>query len=145
MPPQEQLWRIGQAARELKLRTSVLRFWEDEFPDLSPIRTPSGQRLYTADDMALLRRIRQLLHEDRMTIDGVRRLLETEAGASLSQDELDARHSALAERRAAAAQRRREKAEAARERNSSPPPETLELLRDLARELRELRSLLGGE
>ena len=74
------LYRIGEAAAALKLKTCVLRFWEGEFPQLEPLRTPKGQRLYREEDMRLLRRIRSLLHEKGMTIDGARRVLSGEMG-----------------------------------------------------------------
>lgn len=69
-------YRIGEAAELLQLKTHVLRFWETEFPQLAPLRTEKGQRLYTEEHVALLRRIKQLLHEQGMTIEGARRLLE---------------------------------------------------------------------
>lgn len=78
-PQGGRLYRIGEAARALNLQTSVLRFWEGEFPVLQPVRTPKGQRLYTESDMELLRRIRSLLHEQGMTIEGARRVLEGSA------------------------------------------------------------------
>ena len=56
-------YRIGEVAELLDLKTHVLRFWETEFPQLAPLRTGKGQRLYTEENVALLRRIRQLLHE----------------------------------------------------------------------------------
>lgn len=71
----EKLYRIGEAADLLKLKTYVLRFWESEFPQLQPVRTAKGQRLYSEENIALLRRIRYLLHEKGMTIDGARRVL----------------------------------------------------------------------
>lgn len=72
------LYRIGEAAAALKLKTCVLRFWEGEFPQLAPLRTPKGQRLYREEDMRVLRRIRSLLHEKGMTIDGARKILSGE-------------------------------------------------------------------
>ena len=71
-------YRIGEAAEILKLKSYVLRFWESEFPQLVPLRTEKGQRLYTEEHVALLRRIQELLHEQGMTIDGARRILEHE-------------------------------------------------------------------
>ena len=71
----EKLYRIGEAADLLKLKTYVLRFWESEFPQLQPVRTAKDQRLYSEETIALLRRIRYLLHEKGMTIDGARRVL----------------------------------------------------------------------
>ena len=75
----EKLYKIGQAAALLNLNTSVLRFWETVFPQLTPRRTDSGQRFYTEEDMALLRRIQQLLHQKGMTIEGARRILDGSA------------------------------------------------------------------
>ena len=75
----EKLYKIGQAAALLNLNTSVLRFWETVFPQLAPRRTDSGQRFYTEEDMALLRRIQQLLHQKGMTIEGARRILDGSA------------------------------------------------------------------
>ncbi|WP_244148939.1 MerR family transcriptional regulator [Desulfonatronum thioautotrophicum] len=71
--------RIGEAAGILGLEPYVLRYWETEFPQLSPLRTEKGQRLYTQDDMAVLRRIQKLLHEEGLTIDGARRRLAERA------------------------------------------------------------------
>ena len=75
-------YRIGEVAELLDLKTHVLRFWETEFPQLAPLRTGKGQRLYTEENVALLRRIRQLLHEQGMTIEGARRVLERECAES---------------------------------------------------------------
>ena len=59
----ERTYRIGEAARLLDLEGYVLRYWETEFAQLRPGRTPKGQRVYSEADLALLRRIRELLHE----------------------------------------------------------------------------------
>jgi DNA-binding transcriptional MerR regulator len=114
------MYRIGEAARALDLQTSVLRFWESDFPGLQPVRTPKGQRLYTEQDMELLRRIRDLLHEQGMTIEGARRVL---SGAAAPQTIL-----------------RGSKA------GSAPAPaghaETAAMLQDALRELCQIRALL---
>ena len=70
--------RIGEVADMLGLKSYVLRFWESEFPQLDPLRTEKGQRLYTTAHVTLLRRIQTLLHEEGMTIEGARRVLENE-------------------------------------------------------------------
>ena len=120
-PQAGRMYRIGEAARELDLPTSVLRFWEGEFPGLQPVRTPKGQRLYTERDMEILRKIRSLLHEQGMTIEGARRVL---SGAS----------SSVASAAHLAAQ------------PATPPSpisaEQTAILQDALRELRELRALL---
>lgn len=72
----EQTLRIGEVAELLELETYVLRFWETEFPQLTPLRTPKGQRLYAQRHVELLRTIKKLLHEQGFTIEGARRVLE---------------------------------------------------------------------
>lgn len=71
----ERFYRIGEVAEMLNLKSHVLRFWETEFSQLQPLRTDSGQRLYTDEHVDLVRRIRQLLHEQGMTIEGAKRVL----------------------------------------------------------------------
>ncbi|MDR3320719.1 MAG: MerR family transcriptional regulator [Desulfovibrio sp.] len=90
----EKIYRIGEAAALLNLKTYVLRFWETEFPQLAPSRTNTGQRLYTEVDMTLLRRIRQLLHEQGMTIKGARRVLE---GSAVLDEKLPERVTAVSD------------------------------------------------
>ena len=75
----QKTYRIGEAAAKLKLKSYVLRFWETEFSQIAPVRTEKGQRLYRESDLAVLGRIRFLLHERGLTIDGARRLLQEEA------------------------------------------------------------------
>ena len=79
----EKQYKIGEAAELLSLKTYVLRFWEMEFPQIAPGRTPSGQRIYTERDLALLKRIKHLLHERGLTIDGARRQLGEDDKKSL--------------------------------------------------------------
>jgi DNA-binding transcriptional MerR regulator len=85
-------YRIGEVAELLDLKTHVLRFWETEFPQLAPLRTGKGQRLYTEENVALLRRIKQLLHEQGMTIEGARRVL---AGSAVVDESLPERVAAV--------------------------------------------------
>ena len=79
----QKTYRIGEAAAKLKLKSYVLRFWETEFPQIAPVRTEKGQRLYRESDLAVLGRIRFLLHERGLTIDGARRLLREEAAKGI--------------------------------------------------------------
>lgn len=72
--------KISQAARMVGVKPYVLRFWETEFPQLKPRRATSGQRIYTSEDVDLLQRIKYLLYEQKMTIEGARsRLSEKES------------------------------------------------------------------
>ncbi|MCT4534574.1 MerR family transcriptional regulator [Halodesulfovibrio sp.] len=69
------IYRIGEAATLLNLKPYVLRFWETEFKQLIPIRTRKGQRMYSEQNVLLLRTIRHLLYERGLTIEGARKVL----------------------------------------------------------------------
>lgn len=71
------VYRIGEAAKLLKVKTSVLRFWEEEFSQIRPKRTDKGQRYYSQKDMEILTRIRTLLYDEGMTISGAQKALQT--------------------------------------------------------------------
>ena len=77
-------YKIGEAATLLNLKTYVLRFWETEFPEIVPLRTEKGQRLYTEEHLALLERIRYLLHDRGLTIEGARKTLAEERSRGLT-------------------------------------------------------------
>jgi DNA-binding transcriptional MerR regulator len=62
----------------LGLEPYVLRYWESEFPSLSPKKSGTGHRLYRRKDVELLLRIKHLLYEKRFTIDGARQYLHEE-------------------------------------------------------------------
>jgi DNA-binding transcriptional MerR regulator len=68
-------WTIGEVAEQLGVNTSVLRYWEKEFGMLRPKRTGKGDRLYTKEDIAKVRRIQQLLKDEGFTIQGARERL----------------------------------------------------------------------
>ena len=97
MQMSEKVYRIGEAAALLELKDYVLRFWETEFPQLVPVRTEKGQRLYSEENIALLRRIKYLLHEQGMTIEGARRVLAApQKTANQAQEPLTEDYSAAA-------------------------------------------------
>lgn len=70
------VYRIGEAAKILNVKTSVLRFWESEFPQIRPKRTETGQRYYSEKDMHILQKIHTLLYQEGMTINGAKRVLK---------------------------------------------------------------------
>ncbi|MFU2209001.1 MerR family transcriptional regulator [Solidesulfovibrio sp. C21] len=90
----QRTYKIGEVAGLTGLKPFVLRFWETEFPQLSPVRTQKGQRLYTDEHLELIHRIKTLLYEEKLTIDGARRRLADDSrdGPLLRQiyDELTA-------------------------------------------------------
>src|SRR4051812_31886852 len=77
--PDKLYFRIGEVARLCDLPAYVLRFWETEFPQLSPKKSSKGQRLYRQRDVENLVRIKKLLYEEGFTIAGARQHLKLEA------------------------------------------------------------------
>jgi DNA-binding transcriptional MerR regulator len=77
--PDKLFFRIGEVSAMLGLESYVLRYWETEFPSLSPKKSGTGHRLYRRKDVELLLRIKHLLYEKRFTIDGARQFLQAEA------------------------------------------------------------------
>ncbi len=71
-------YRIGQACKRLDIQPYVLRYWETEFPALSPDKSKSGQRVYTEEDLEVIRRIKELLYDEGFTIAGAKKRLEAE-------------------------------------------------------------------
>ncbi len=66
---------ISEVADDLHIPQHVLRFWETRFPQVKPLKRGGGRRYYRPDDIALLRRISDLLYIQGYTIKGVQRLL----------------------------------------------------------------------
>jgi len=75
--PDKLYFRIGEVSRLLGVPPYVLRFWETEFPALSPKKTDTGHRLFRRKDVELLLEIKHLLYERRFTIEGARQALQT--------------------------------------------------------------------
>ena len=65
---------ISEAADELNVPQHVLRFWETKFSFIRPMKRAGGRRFYRPQDVAVLRGVRRLLHDDGYTIKGVQRL-----------------------------------------------------------------------
>src|SRR6516225_2906517 len=80
--PDKLYFKIGEVSELLGVEAYVLRYWESEFPVLSPKKSGTGHRLYRRKDVELLLRIKHLLYEKRFTIEGARQSLQSEARAS---------------------------------------------------------------
>jgi DNA-binding transcriptional MerR regulator len=70
---------IGEVAKLLGIRQHVLRYWEDQFPMLRPVKRSGGRRYYRPEDIQLVRTIDRLVHHEGYTLRGARRAIETEA------------------------------------------------------------------
>ena len=67
---------ISEVSEELKLPQHVLRFWESKFTQIKPLKRGGRRRFYRPGDLAVLKRIQNLLHNEGYTIKGVQRLLK---------------------------------------------------------------------
>src|SRR5215472_5211850 len=79
--PDKLYFKIGEVSELLGVEPYVLRYWETEFPILSPKKSGTGHRLYRRKDVELLLRIKHLLYERKFTIEGARQSLQAEAKA----------------------------------------------------------------
>ncbi len=89
--PDKLFFRIGEVSQLVGVEPYVLRYWESEFPGLSPKKSNTGQRMFRRKDVEMLLTIKQLLYEKKFTIEGARKALKSEkveAVVPLQQEEL---------------------------------------------------------
>jgi len=73
--PRKRYYAIGEVSELCGIKPHVLRYWEQEFPQLKPIKRRGNRRYYQFDDVEMVRRIRSLLYEQGFTIGGARQRL----------------------------------------------------------------------
>ena len=71
---------IGEVAAALGVRQHVLRYWEQQFPMLKPLKRSGGRRYYRAEDVALVQTIDRLVNREGYTLKGARQAIEGGAG-----------------------------------------------------------------
>lgn len=71
----EALRTIGEVAAGLKIRQHVLRYWEEQFPMLRPMKRSGGRRYYRPEDVALVMTIDRLVHREGFTLRGARQAI----------------------------------------------------------------------
>ena len=76
--PEKIFFKIGEVCDIVGVQAHVLRYWETEFPQLSPQKNRSGQRSYRRRDVEIALRIKELLYEDMFTIAGAKKKLQVE-------------------------------------------------------------------
>lgn len=135
--PEKQYFKIGEVSEILDVEPYVLRYWESEFKILKPTRTRARQRLYHKRDLELLMEIKHLLYDEKFTIAGAKKRLQ------------EMRKQMSAEKKARKVNKPR--AQAAPEMNLTRLNEAVggdqdykEILLEIKKELRELRSILEG-
>ena len=91
-------YRIGEVEELAGVPAYVLRYWESEFKLLRPKKNPAGQRLYRRRDLELVQRIKSLLYDERLTLEGARkRLIAESRGKTTAQMELGLRETVYAD------------------------------------------------
>lgn len=77
---------IGEVANALGIRQHVLRYWEEQFPQLKPVKRSGGRRYYRPEDVRLIAAIDRLVHREGYTLRGARQALSRGAtGAAMAQ------------------------------------------------------------
>ena len=93
--PAKRYFTIGEVSELCAVKPHVLRYWEQEFAQLKPIKRRGNRRYYQHHEVLLIRRIRDLLYEQGFTISGARHRLESE-GTSRASAQRAAAEAALA-------------------------------------------------
>ncbi|TQV77053.1 MerR family transcriptional regulator [Aliikangiella marina] len=75
--PDKRYFTIGEVSELCLVKPHVLRYWEQEFPQLKPVKRRGNRRYYQRDDVLVIREIRELLYDQGFTIGGARQQLET--------------------------------------------------------------------
>jgi DNA-binding transcriptional MerR regulator len=86
--PGKRYFTIGEVSDLCAVKPHVLRYWEQEFPQLKPVKRRGNRRYYQRQDVILIRQIRSLLYEHGFTIGGARQRLsgdEAKADTAMSQ------------------------------------------------------------
>ncbi len=81
--PGKRYFTIGEVSELCRVKPHVLRYWEQEFPQLSPVKRAGNRRYYQRQDVMIVRQIRDLLYHQGFTISGARQQL---TGAETRQD-----------------------------------------------------------
>ena len=74
--PRKRYFAIGEVSELCAVKPHVLRYWEQEFPQLKPVKRRGNRRYYQHHEVLLIRRIRELLYEEGFTISGARNRLD---------------------------------------------------------------------
>jgi len=74
--PDKRYFTIGEVSELCAVKAHVLRYWEQEFPQLRPVKRRGNRRYYQHHEVQLIRRIRELLYEQGFTLSGARQQLE---------------------------------------------------------------------
>jgi DNA-binding transcriptional MerR regulator len=88
--PGKRYFTIGEVSELCAVKPHVLRYWEQEFPQLKPVKRRGNRRYYQRDDVLTIRQIRGLLYDQGYTIGGARQRMTDEGGEGTVTVELQA-------------------------------------------------------
>ena len=95
---------IGEVAKGLGIKQHILRYWEQQFPGLTPLKRSGGRRLYRPEDVALVAEIDRLINREGYTLKGARHVIETAGKPSAPTPQAVERQSEISEMPAEALQ-----------------------------------------
>ena len=119
--PAKRYFTIGEVSELCAVKPHVLRYWEQEFTQLKPVKRRGNRRYYQHHEVLLIRRIRDLLYEQGFTINGARHRLDHESAEPRAAARVTVRSAIVA----------------------APPPATLDAAA-LRQELEQIRALLAA-
>ena len=85
--PAKRYFTIGEVSELCGVKPHVLRYWEQEFTQLKPVKRRGNRRYYQHHEVLLIRRIRELLYEQGFTISGARNKLDSRSAAASAPDD----------------------------------------------------------
>lgn len=85
-PKGKKFYRMGEICKLVDIEPHVLRFWEGEFPQLKPRKSTAGHRVFSHDDIDLVKTIKRLVHDEGFTLAGARKKLMAKPGEEVPQD-----------------------------------------------------------
>ncbi len=86
--PAKRYFTIGEVSDLCGVKAHVLRYWEQEFSQLKPVKRRGNRRYYQHHEVLLIRRIRELLYDQGFTINGARNQLDESSGAEMKEPKL---------------------------------------------------------
>ena len=87
--PGKRYFTIGEVSELCGVKPHVLRYWEQEFPQLKPVKRRGNRRYYQHHEVLLIRRIRELLYEQGFTINGARNRLDSHGRPNGSSGDIE--------------------------------------------------------
>jgi len=138
--PEKQYFKIGEVSEILNVEPYELRYWESEFKILKPTRTRARQRLYHKKDLELLLEIKHLLYDEKFTIAGAKKRLQ-EMKKQEAAEKKAKKPARLEKAKVASGFSEATVEEAAAFNRGS---DYKEILREIKKELKELRAILEG-